>query len=108
MDDKGRKTSIRIREIDNKEIDDLKKNIKLPKELKQTINIGSLDIICKSSGKDNAVKHFIKKLKSKPSFGIGDDINDLDFLRIVEHKFVLGSSFLILINWRLLLWNALP
>ncbi len=95
LDDEGRKTSIRIREKDNKgkNLDDLKESIELPKELKKTINIGSLDIICKSSGKDNAVKYLMKKLNSKVSFGIGDDINDLDFLKVVDHKFVLGSSF---------------
>lgn len=95
LDDKGRKTSIRIREKDNigKGLTEFKESITLPNKLKKTINIGSLDIICKSSGKDSAVKYLMRKLNSKLSFGIGDDLNDLEFLRIVEHKFVLGSSY---------------
>lgn len=95
LDIEGRKTSVRIREKDNKNksLETLNNKLVLPNTLKKTRNLGSIDIIPKLSGKENAVKYLIEKNKYQSLIGIGDDINDIGMLKLMNKSFVLGNSY---------------
>jgi hydroxymethylpyrimidine pyrophosphatase-like HAD family hydrolase len=97
--DKGRTSAIRIRQIDNphktnSDIENLYNNFALPSMLKKTFNVGNLDIILRSAGKENAVNYLMKLRNYTPaqSIGIGDDINDIEFLKLTNESCVLLSS----------------
>lgn len=98
LDTEGRTTMIRIRHKDNPHIDDdefsgLYTTLQLPQGLKKTKNHGNIDIILGSAGKGEAIKYLVDQQDRKPStFGIGDDLNDLELLEVVEQAFVLGSA----------------
>jgi len=97
---KGRTAALRIRKKDNPEksadeFNELSETLQLPDQLKITNNMGYLDIIPARSGKGNAVCHVMNTLgyHKIQSIGIGDDINDLDFLKETERNYILASGF---------------
>jgi hydroxymethylpyrimidine pyrophosphatase-like HAD family hydrolase len=99
-DDKGGTSAIRIRLKDNpektqSEFNDLCSSIALPEGLKKTVNLSNLDIILKGAGKDNAVRFWLNRrgYSTSESIGIGDDINDMEFLQITGKPYVLASSY---------------
>lgn len=100
LDAKGRTSAIRVRKKDNphksiEEFERLCKEIQLPSDLKKTVNLDNLDIILADAGKDNAVAFWMnyRGYEASESIGIGDDINDIDFLKITGTKYVLASSY---------------
>jgi len=100
IDDEGRTSALRVRLKDNhhKSIEQFEKlceTIQLPVELKKTKNLENLDIILAKAGKDKAVQYWMDKnnFRKQQSIGIGDDINDIDFLRLTGKKFVLASAY---------------
>jgi len=100
IDDEGRTSALRVRLKDNphKSIEQFEKlceTIQLPVELKKTKNLENLDIILAKAGKDKAVQYWMDKnnFRKQQSIGIGDDINDIDFLRLTDRKFVLASAY---------------
>ena len=90
---------IRIRHKDNPHLDEdefsgLYATLELPKGLKKTKNLGNIDIILESAGKGEAIKYLLAKQdRTSHTFGIGDDINDLELLEAVDEAFVLGSAY---------------
>lgn len=100
LDDEGRTSALRVRLRDNlhKSIEQFEKlceTIQLPAELKKTKNLENLDIILAKAGKDKAVQYWMDKnnFRKQQSIGIGDDINDINFLRLTDRKFVLASAY---------------
>ncbi len=100
LNNEGRTAASRVRRIDNpqrsdSEFKELCDDLVVPPELKKTQNIGSLDIILASAGKDLAAKYVMEKLgyKREDSIAIGDDINDMEVLSIVGKPYVLGSGY---------------
>jgi hydroxymethylpyrimidine pyrophosphatase-like HAD family hydrolase len=100
VDDKGRTSAIRIRLKDNpgkkpEAFEQLCREIKLPPDLKKTINLKNLDIILKSAGKENAVSYLMSQLgyTRQESIGIGDDLNDISFLELTGRSFVLQNAY---------------
>jgi hydroxymethylpyrimidine pyrophosphatase-like HAD family hydrolase len=100
LDITGRTSAISIRKIDNphKTNDDfnfMANEFPLPDALKRSINMENLQIILRNAGKENAVRFWLEKkgYKQADTIGIGDDINDLDFLKYTEKKFVLLNSY---------------
>jgi hydroxymethylpyrimidine pyrophosphatase-like HAD family hydrolase len=100
LDDRGRTSALRVRKRDNPhrssfEFEKLCSELTLPETLKKTINMENLDIILRSAGKGNAVRFWMRSrgYHITQSIGIGDDINDLDFLKVTGEKYVLSSSF---------------
>jgi len=100
IDGEGRTSAIRVRAHDNthktfQAFETLCHEIILPDGLKKTINLGNLDIILKSAGKDNAVKYWAEthNIKLENAAGIGDDINDICFLRLTGKKYILASAY---------------
>lgn len=100
LDVAGRTSAIRIRRKDNPhktstDFERLCKELCLPSTLKKTMNLDSLDIILRSAGKGNAVKFWMEThdYDVTRSIGIGDDINDLDFLAVTGRKYVLANAF---------------
>lgn len=100
LDDKGRTVATRIRQKDNPSLSDSDFNnfynsLVLPRDLKKTMNTGHIDIILKSSGKENAVRYLYEKLgyEKNQTYGIGDDINDILFLEQLANPFVLKSAY---------------
>ena len=99
LDVAGRTSALRVRRRDNPnkssaDFDTLCREISLPDTLKKTMNLDNLDIILQSAGKANAVRYWMeaKGYPVSKSIGIGDDINDIDFLAITGRKYVLASS----------------
>lgn len=100
LDVKGRTFAIRIRHQDNpqmtpEEFSAFFEQLELPDGLKKTMNLNNVDIILNSAGKGNAIKFLLDKRGQKKArtFGIGDDINDLDMLLATQYPFVIGSAF---------------
>jgi len=101
LDVKGRRATIRVRRKDNPSRSDAEyqefcDTIELPDELQKTKNLNNLDIILRSAGKDRAVKYLIEKMGYEATVGIGDDINDISFLNLMDQAYfvngVLGTS----------------
>ena len=69
--------------------------LELPEGLKLTSNLGHYDIILESAGKENAAGYIINRdgYKKSNSYAIGDDINDMDLLKMVKYGYVLGSGY---------------
>jgi hydroxymethylpyrimidine pyrophosphatase-like HAD family hydrolase len=99
LDIKGRTAMIRIRHKDNPHLDEdefsgLYATLELPQGLKKTKNLGNIDIILESAGKGEAIKYLLDQQNGTPNtFGIGDDLNDLELLEAVDQAFVLGSAY---------------
>lgn len=94
LDDKGRYTAIRVKRCDNPNMDELT-DLALPAELKRTSNTGNLDIILRSSGKDNAVRYLMSKMgySRDQSIGMEDDVNDIPMLRETGQCYVLAHAY---------------
>ncbi|MGM0582883.1 MAG: HAD family hydrolase, partial [Bacteroidota bacterium] len=84
----GRDTMIRLKKKDNIEF----KELNLPKGLKTTFSQGDLEIIPSNSGKGNAIKYLAKKLGLKNTIGIGNDINDIEMLKVTGKKYVVRNN----------------
>lgn len=100
LDDQGRTSAIRVRREDNwhkapEQYDELRDCFELPSGLKKTSNLGSLDIILRSAGKENAVRFVMQNqgYQASDTIAIGDDINDLGFLRMGGRRYVLANSY---------------
>lgn len=100
MDNAGRTAALRIRRKDNShrtdaEFEALRREFPLPATLKKTVNLDSLDIILRSAGKDLAVAYWCERhgYPASRSIGIGDDINDLEFLQQTGRPFMLASAY---------------
>jgi hydroxymethylpyrimidine pyrophosphatase-like HAD family hydrolase len=100
LDCAGRVSGIRVRLRDNpdRSADDFQalcRDLPLPPALVKTINLENLDIILRSAGKANAVAHWLGQRGRDPAdaIGIGDDVNDIEFLRLVGRPFVLASAY---------------
>ncbi len=100
IDDKGRTSALRVRMKDNprksdSEFQELYSKLDIPEELKTTSNMDNLDIILRSAGKANGIRFWLNKYghEDQETLGIGDDINDIDFLQVCDAKYVLSSSF---------------
>ncbi len=97
LDVEGRTSALRIRFEDNPhksegEFQELCQRISLPDELQTTTNLGSLDIILRSAGKAQALRYLAEKNDYTETIGIGDDVNDLDFLSVTDQSFVLRNA----------------
>ncbi len=95
IDTVDRNVSLRVRQKQNQDrnVNELEKLV-LPEDLHMTHNLGHVDFLLKKATKGSAVEYLTKK-KGHPlnsTFGIGDDINDIDFLRRTGHAFVLQSG----------------
>lgn len=99
LDIKGRTAMIRIRHKDNPQLTEdefaaLYSTLELPQGLKKTKNLGNIDIILEKAGKGEAIKYLLDQQSRNPhTFGIGDDINDLELLEVADEGFVLGSAY---------------
>lgn len=99
LDIAGRTSAIRVRRKDNPhktsaDFETLCQELSLPSTLKKTMNLDSLDVILQSAGKDNAVRYWMEThgYSVRQSIGIGDDINDIEFLTMTARKYVLANS----------------
>ena len=99
LDIEGRSSALRIRHVDNPHLSkdqfsQLHESLDLPANLRKTRNMGHIDIILKSAGKENAVQYILQRLRipKERSFGVGDDVNDMEFLEAVGRSFALGSG----------------
>jgi hydroxymethylpyrimidine pyrophosphatase-like HAD family hydrolase len=100
LDDEGRTSALRVRLRDNphRSADEfalLCRDVELLPRLRKTMNLEHLDIILASAGKANAVRHFAARLGRDLSgtVGIGDDVNDIEFLAETGAPHVLASAF---------------
>jgi hydroxymethylpyrimidine pyrophosphatase-like HAD family hydrolase len=67
----------------------------LPAGLRKTMNLENLDVILASAGKESAVRFWMNEHGIAPAntVGIGDDVNDVDFLAATGEAHVLGSAY---------------
>jgi len=100
LDNKGRSAAIRVRAVDNPgksehAFEELIATIELPQELKKTTNLGHLDIILSKAGKGNALAYLADQLliPTQNILGMGDDDNDVTFLREVGYPVVMRSGY---------------
>lgn len=95
IDTAGRGASLRIRagSNPNRDLRQLEQSL-LFHDLQMTHNLGHVDIMPRKAGKGNAVEYLMRKkgYHVNQSFGIGDDINDVDFLSRTGQSFVLQSG----------------
>jgi hydroxymethylpyrimidine pyrophosphatase-like HAD family hydrolase len=99
LDDAGRSSAIRVRQGDNPhrspdQFQALAADPRLPPSLRATRNLGHIDIIPRAAGKANAVRYLAAARGAglEGAVGIGDDVNDIDFLRAVGRPHVLASA----------------
>lgn len=99
LDDAGRTSAIRVRHVDNPhrsegEFNALIADPRLPPSLRATRNLGHLDVIPRAAGKANAVRHLAAAwgVGMDEAVGIGDDLNDIGYLRAVGRPYVLASA----------------
>lgn len=100
LDVAGRTSALRIRRRDNlhksdREFEALRRDLPVPPALKKTMNLDSLDVILDSAGKDKAVRYWLEAhaYTTAQSIGIGDDINDLEFLEVIGKPYMLASAY---------------
>lgn len=100
QDNLGRTTALRVRHRDNpgrskEEFDALPAQIGLPATLQATSNLNHLDIIPFAAGKETAIEFVAEKrgFSLRETIGIGDDLNDIAFLRVTGAAYVLSSAF---------------
>ncbi len=100
LDIEGRTSAIRIRQQDNPHVDaetfeQFYEELMLPDGLKKTRNLGHIDVILASAGKDNAAKFLMERggYKIQKTYGVGDDVNDIPLLNTTGHGLILGSAF---------------
>lgn len=99
LDVKGRNAMIRVRRDQNEHLSDEQfervyedLRVQVPVGLKVIRNLGHIDILPEKAGKEGAVKYVMEKNGIEKSIGIGDDINDIGFLSIVDQPFIMGNS----------------
>lgn len=99
LDTAGRTAGIRLRPEDNPQWDVAAyaarlAALTLPDGLARTTNLGYTDILPAAAGKGNAVDWLRERLgySVAASIGIGDDVNDLDFLTRVGQAWLPGSA----------------
>jgi len=99
-DDAGRNSAIRVRLKDNPHKDESKfarlwEAIRLPEGLTKTINLENIDIILADAGKHNAVSYYAlhNGYSIDNTYGIGDDINDIEFLKVCAYRFILQGAY---------------
>lgn len=97
--DAGRKTFFQIKNFENPhrteaEFQHLCDSLKPPSGFIKTFNLGNLTILPEAAGKGKAVSYYLDQHPdlAPRSIGIGDDINDLQFLNICQETYVLGSA----------------
>jgi hydroxymethylpyrimidine pyrophosphatase-like HAD family hydrolase len=97
--DAGRLTFLQVKAFENPhrsegEFQQLCHSLRLPDGFIKTFNLGNLTVIPKISGKGKAVAFYLNQNPElvQDSIGIGDDLNDLEFLRQCQHVYVLGSA----------------
>lgn len=100
LDAEGRTSALRVRLRDNpgRTADDLAalgRDLASAEGLRTTMNLDNLDIILAGAGKENAVRFWIESRGHDPraTVGIGDDVNDVEFLRLTASAHVLASSY---------------
>lgn len=100
VDDTGRTSALRVRLRDNpgKGADAfarLCRDLPLPDGLRKTMNLENLDVILAGAGKENAVRFWIEQHAIDPAatVGVGDDVNDIGFLRETGERWVLASAY---------------
>lgn len=100
LDAEGRTSALRVRLRDNphrtaKEFAKLCQELPLPAGLRKTMNLENLDIILGSAGKEGAVQFWIASggYDRARTIGIGDDVNDIAFLRETAEPWVLASAY---------------
>jgi hydroxymethylpyrimidine pyrophosphatase-like HAD family hydrolase len=97
--DAGRKTFLQVKVFENphrsnEEFQQLCRTLELPEGFRMTFNLGNLTVMPESAGKGKAVSHFLAQQAdpSLRSIGIGDDLNDINFLQVCQKAYVLGSA----------------
>lgn len=97
--DAGRKTFLQVKAFENpqrseEEFQHLCRTLDPPQGFQKTFNLGNLTVMPEAAGKGKAAAHFLAQHgnPSLGSIGIGDDLNDLDFLQVCEKAYVLGSA----------------
>ncbi len=100
LDMAGRTAGIRLRPEDNPQWDAAAyaarlAALTLPDGLARTTNLGYTDIVPAAAGKGNAVDWLRERLgyAAAAGIGIGDDVNDLDFLSRAGQAWLPGSAF---------------
>ena len=100
LDAEGRTSALRVRLRDNpqrssEEFSTLCRTLDLPPALAKTKNLDNLDIILAKAGKANALRYWLDAAGHGPqdAVGIGDDVNDIDFLELLGQRHVLGSAY---------------
>lgn len=100
LDTAGRTAGIRLRSEDNPQWDAAAfaarlAALTLPDGLARTTNLGYTDIVPAAAGKGNAVDWLRERLgyTVAAGIGIGDDVNDLDFLSRAGQAWLPGSAF---------------
>ncbi len=100
LDAEGRNSAVRVRLRDNPdrsagEFAALCRDVVLPPGLRKTINLENLDVILAGAGKESAVRFWMAErgLDAAASVGIGDDLNDIEFLRATGAPYVLASAY---------------
>lgn len=97
--DEDRTTSLQVRAFENsqrtpEEFQDMCRSLKLPEGFEKTTNLGDLTVVPAVAWNGRAVAFYLRQHPelARRSIGIGDDFNDLDFLRLCQKVFVLGSA----------------
>jgi hypothetical protein len=97
--DADRFCSVQIRGYENlqrteEEFQHLCRTFEVPDGFVKTFNLGDLTILPVAAGKGRAVAYYLRQNPAfaEHSIGLGDDLNDLDFLRICRSVCVPGSA----------------
>lgn len=100
LDLKGRTSALRVRPEDNPQFTaggfaQWYADLKVPATLQATRNIGYVDVFPAAAGKRNAVEYLRARLGyvRALSVGIGDDENDIDYLRACGRALVPASAY---------------
>jgi hypothetical protein len=99
LDQTGRIATIQIRNdynphLSQEAFDEIYRTLDLGEGLKKTKNHGYIYIVLSSAGKNNAIKYIMERYGYNPahSYGIGDDLNDIELFDETQHRFVLASA----------------
>lgn len=99
LDQTGRVATIQIRNDYNPHLsedafDEMYRTLDLAESLKKTKNHGYIYIVLSSAGKNNAIRYIMEKHRysQRCSYGIGDDLNDIELFDETQHCFTLASA----------------
>lgn len=97
--DPGRETFLQVKTFENPrrseaEFQEMCRQLALPAGFEKTFNLGNLTVVPSAAGKGKAVAYYLEKHPhlAHRSVGIGDDLNDLDFLKVCRQACVPGSA----------------